>query len=257
MMVLFALILALGRLVDDGIVIVENIYRHMSNGEPSMRATRLAVGEVTMPIIAATTATVMVFVPLLFWPGIMGEFMKFLPITFMIALGSSLFVALVVNPALASKFMKVEEDDLPMRRVWRLAGILAAVGTLIAVLGASAHSDACSASACSPSSSASWACSTPSGFVPATNWFQFHWLPAWRPATSGSCATPWTATTRAPSCFGTFGLLLLAFILLGVFPPKTLFFPENEPQYINAFIEAPIGTDILKTDSITRLVERR
>jgi multidrug efflux pump len=102
MMVLFALILALGRLVDDGIVIVENIYRHMSNGEPSMRATRLAVGEVTMPIIAATTATVMVFVPLLFWPGIMGEFMKFLPITFMIALGSSLFVALVVNPALAS-----------------------------------------------------------------------------------------------------------------------------------------------------------
>jgi multidrug efflux pump len=112
-MVLFALILALGRLVDDGIVIVENIYRHMSNGEPSMRATRLAVGEVTMPIIAATTATVMVFVPLLFWPGIMGAFMKFLPITFMIALGSSLFVALVVNPALSLQFMKVEEENCP------------------------------------------------------------------------------------------------------------------------------------------------
>ncbi|MBX2973767.1 MAG: efflux RND transporter permease subunit, partial [Flavobacteriales bacterium] len=63
MMVLFALILALGRLVDDGIVIVENIHRHMTNGEPAMKATRLAVGEVTMPIIAATTATVMVFVP--------------------------------------------------------------------------------------------------------------------------------------------------------------------------------------------------
>ncbi|HNO06325.1 MAG TPA: efflux RND transporter permease subunit, partial [Flavobacteriales bacterium] len=107
MMVLFALILALGRLVDDGIVIVENIHRHMSNGEPALKATKLAVGEVTMPIIAATTATVMVFVPLLFWPGMMGEFMKYLPITFMIALASSLFVALVVNPALASKFMKV------------------------------------------------------------------------------------------------------------------------------------------------------
>jgi multidrug efflux pump subunit AcrB len=62
-MVLFSLILALGRLVDDGIVIVENIYRHMSNGEPPMAATRKAVGEVTMPIVAATTATVMVFVP--------------------------------------------------------------------------------------------------------------------------------------------------------------------------------------------------
>jgi multidrug efflux pump len=88
MMVLFALILALGRLVDDGIVIVENIYRHMTNGEPAMKATGIAVGEVTMPIIAATTATVMVFAPLLFWPGMMGEFMSLMPITFMIALGS-------------------------------------------------------------------------------------------------------------------------------------------------------------------------
>jgi multidrug efflux pump subunit AcrB len=72
-MVLFSLILALGRLVDDGIVIVENIYRHMSNGEPAMKAVRLAVGEVTLPISAATVATVMVFVPLLFWPGLMGS----------------------------------------------------------------------------------------------------------------------------------------------------------------------------------------
>jgi hypothetical protein len=114
-----------------------------------------------------------------------------------------------------------------------------------------------SASACSPSSSASWACSTPSSSCPPPTGSSSIGCPAWRPATSGSCATPWTATTPAPSFFGTFGLLLLAFILLGLFPPKTLFFPENEPAYINAFIEAPIGTDILKTDSITRLIEKQ
>src|SRR5690606_21209403 len=88
----------------------------------------------------ATTATVMVFVPLLFWPGMMGEFMKYLPITFMIALASSLFVALVVNPALASKFMKVEEKHLPTKKMWRLAIILAVVGAIVGALGASAQS---------------------------------------------------------------------------------------------------------------------
>ncbi|MBP6573848.1 MAG: efflux RND transporter permease subunit, partial [Flavobacteriales bacterium] len=139
-MVLFSLILALGRLVDDGIVIVENIYRHMSNGEPAMSATRKAVGEVTMPIVAATTATVMVFMPLLFWPGMMGQFMKWMPITFMVALSSSLFVALVVNPALSTQFMKVEREKPNAPKVYRLAGIMAVIGTLIAVLGHAAHS---------------------------------------------------------------------------------------------------------------------
>ncbi len=257
MMVLFALILALGRLVDDGIVIVENIYRHMSNGEPPMRATLLAVGEVTMPIIAATTATVMVFVPLLFWPGMMGAFMKYLPITFMIALGSSLFVALVVNPALASKFMKVEEDNTPMRKVWKVAGILAAVGTLIAVLGISAHSDAVFGIGLFIVFMAFMGVVNAKWFVPTTNWFQHKWLP--RLEARYEMFLRYALERHHPRTFlfGTFGLLVLAFILLGAFPPKTLFFPENEPQYINAFIEAPIGTDILKTDSITRLVEKQ
>ncbi|MBS1546438.1 MAG: efflux RND transporter permease subunit [Bacteroidetes bacterium] len=257
MMVLFALILALGRLVDDGIVIVENIYRHMSNGEPPLRATRLAVGEVTMPIIAATTATVMVFVPLLFWPGIMGAFMKFLPITFMIALGSSLFVALVVNPALASKFMKVEEDNTPMRKVWKLAGILAAIGTLIAVLGFSAHSDAVFGIGLFTIFMGFMGVINAKWFVPAANWFQHHWLP--RLEARYEKFLRYALDRHHPRTFllGTFGMLILAFILLGAFTPKTLFFPENEPEYVNAFIEAPVGTDILKTDSITRMVEKQ
>ncbi len=256
-MVLFALILALGRLVDDGIVIVENIYRHMTNGEPPMRATKLAVGEVTMPIIAATTATVMVFVPLLFWPGIIGSFMKFLPITFMIALGSSLFVALVVNPALASKFMKVEEDKIPMNRVWKLASILAALGTLIIVLGLSFKSDTLFGLGLLAIFFAVMGVLNARWFVPATNWFQNIWLPRLEARYERFLRYALDRHHPRSFLFGTFGMLVLVIALLVIFPPKTLFFPENEPQFINVFIEAPIGTDILKTDSLTRIIEKQ
>ena len=257
MMVLFALILALGRLVDDGIVIVENIHRHMTNGEPALKATRLAVGEVTMPIIAATTATVMVFVPLLFWPGMMGEFMKYLPITFMIALASSLFVALVVNPALASKFMKVEEDHMPTRKMWRLAIILGVVGAVIGALGASMQSKGVFGIGMLTIFFGLMGIANEKLFVPAAHWFQYAWLP--RLEARYEKLLRYALMKHHPRTFllGTVGLLILAFILLGVFPPKTLFFPTNQPMFINVFIEAPIGTDIQKTDSITRVVERQ
>lgn len=257
MMVLFALILALGRLVDDGIVIVENIHRHMTNGEPALKATKLAVGEVTMPIIAATTATVMVFVPLLFWPGIMGEFMKFLPITFMIALASSLFVALVVNPALASKFMKVEEDHMPTRKMWRLAIILAVVGAAVGALGAGTQSPFLFGIGMLTIFFGLMGVANEKLFVPAAHWFQYTWLP--RLEARYESFLRFALAKHHPRTFllGTVGLLLLAFILLGIFPPRTLFFPTNEPMFINVFIEAPIGTDILKTDSVTRIVEKQ
>jgi len=257
MMVLFALILALGRLVDDGIVIVENIHRHMTNGEPAMKATRLAVGEVTMPIIAATTATVMVFVPLLFWPGMMGEFMKYLPITFMIALASSLFVALVVNPALASKFMKVEEDEMPAKKMWRLALILSVVGALVGAMGASSQSPALFGLGMLTIFFGVMGVANAKLFKPAAHWFQYSWLPRLEARYEGFLR--YALDKHHPRTFllGTVGLLFLAFILLGIFPPKTLFFPSNEPMFINVFIEAPIGTDILKTDSVTRLVEKQ
>ncbi len=108
MVVLFALILALGMLVDNSIVVVENIFRHVSEGESRARAALLATQEVAWPIIASTATTVMVFAPLLFWPGIMGDFMKYLPITVIAVLSSSLFVALVINPVVASSFLKAK-----------------------------------------------------------------------------------------------------------------------------------------------------
>ena len=105
-MVLFSLVLALGMLVDNGIVVVENVYRFMDEGYPAIEATKKGVGEVAWPIIASTATTLAAFVPLALWPGIIGEFMQYLPITLIIVLGSSLFVALVINPVLLAVLMK-------------------------------------------------------------------------------------------------------------------------------------------------------
>ncbi|WPD22532.1 MAG: efflux RND transporter permease subunit [Candidatus Electrothrix scaldis] len=106
MIVLFSLTLALGMLVDNAIVIIENIYRFMEQGVGRVEAAMKGTSEVAMPVIGSTLTTLAVFSPMLFWPGIMGEFMGYLPLTLIVTLSSSLFVALVINPALASLFMK-------------------------------------------------------------------------------------------------------------------------------------------------------
>lgn len=107
MVVLFSLTLALGMLVDNAIVIVENIFRYMEQGVPRIQAAVKATSEVAMPVAASTATTVAAFFPLVFWPGIMGGFMNYLPKTVIITLLSSLFVALVINPVMAAIFMKL------------------------------------------------------------------------------------------------------------------------------------------------------
>ena len=111
MVVLFSLILALGMLVDNGIVIVENIYRHMQQGESRQEAARVATDQVAWPVITSTLTTIGAFSPMLFWPGIMGEFMGFLPQTLIMALSASLFVALVINPVLSARYQKVKTNN--------------------------------------------------------------------------------------------------------------------------------------------------
>jgi multidrug efflux pump len=107
MVVLFSLTLSLGMLVDNAIVIVENIFRYMQQGVPRVEAAVKATSEVAMPVTASTLTTVAVFLPLLFWTGLIGEYMRYLPITVIITLSSSLFVALVINPALAAIFLRL------------------------------------------------------------------------------------------------------------------------------------------------------
>ena len=108
MVVLFSLTLGLGMLVDNAIVIVENIYRYLEQGVPRIEAARRATSEVAYAVIGSTLTTLAAFFPMLFWPGIMGEFMSYLPLTLIVTLSSSLFVAMVINPALAAMFMKIK-----------------------------------------------------------------------------------------------------------------------------------------------------
>lgn len=104
--VLFSLILALGMMVDNAIVVVENIYRHVQSGMPRREAAVVGVSEVAFPVISSTITTLMAFFPLIFMPGIMGEFMNYLPKVLIIALSCSLVVGLIFNPVLCSTLMK-------------------------------------------------------------------------------------------------------------------------------------------------------
>ena len=132
MIVFFGLILALGLLVDNAIVVVENIYRYMQEGYSGPDAAKYGAGEVAMPIIASTATTLAAFIPLAMWPGIMGEFMKYFPITLIAVLTSSLFVALVINPVLTSRFMKVDErSDTKEIRRRRQRNVLIGSGVLL------------------------------------------------------------------------------------------------------------------------------
>jgi len=108
MVVLFSLILALGMLVDNGIVIVENIYRHIQQGMSRKEAALAGANQVAWPVITSTATTLGAFIPMLFWPGIMGEFMGYLPETLIMALTASLFVALVINPVLSARYQSAK-----------------------------------------------------------------------------------------------------------------------------------------------------
>ncbi len=111
MVVLFSLILALGMLVDNAIVIIENIYKFLEEGHSLIEAAKLGTAEVGWPVFTSTMTTVAGFFPMLFWPGVVGDFMMYIPLVLITTLLSSLFVALVINPVFASVMMKLEHPD--------------------------------------------------------------------------------------------------------------------------------------------------
>src|SRR5690625_3930154 len=134
MIVLFSLNLALGMLVDNAIVVVENIYRYLEAGYDNFPAAKKGTGEVAVPIISGTLTTLAAFFPLLFWPGITGEFMGFLPRTLIITLSSSLFVALIINPVLCALFMNLENAGDSDRPKMTVKGKLFMAGAVSLVL---------------------------------------------------------------------------------------------------------------------------
>lgn len=255
--VLFSLILALGLLVDNGIVVVENIYRYMQDGYSSIEAAKFGTGEVAWPIIASTATTLAAFLPLAFWPGIMGEFMKFMPITLMLVLGSSLFVALVINPVLTSRFMKVdaqadERSGYITKRRNVFIGI--AIMLLMAVTGHIIKID--------------WirnlmvlaaAISALNFFVlrPGAFLFQNSMMPRLEKFYNRFVTFALDGIKPILFFLGTFILLFASGVLFAVKTPKVTFFPSADPIYINTFIELPLGVDIEKTNEITKEVETK
>lgn len=251
MMVLFSLIMALGMLVDNGIVVVENVYRLMEEGLSPMAATRRGVGEVAMPIISSTATTLAAFLPLAIWPGLMGQFMRYLPIGLIITLTSSLFVALVINPVLISSFMKIQDGSvrLSTKKMWRNVIILLVVGVAFLFAQVTALGNILIVLA----------------FLivlnvyvldPLSRKFQATLLP-WVENLYAKTLSYALAGIRPFVFFGsTILLFVLSFALMGIFPPNVIFFPVNEPKYVNIFIELPLGTDIEKTNEFATKVEQ-
>ena len=256
MMVLFALIMALGMLVDNGIVVVENVYRLMEGGLNPFQATMKGVGEVAMPIISSTATTLAAFLPLAFWPGIMGEFMKYLPITLIITLGSSLFVALVINPVLIKMYMKLDgRDKINHRRTIRNLLITVVVGVVILVGGNALNSGFFKVLGNLALAIGMLMMLNIYLLTPWARWFQDSLLPWLEQVYERTLRV--ALNYMNTFFFGTVGLLVLSLVMVGAFSPGVVFFPENEPKYVNVFIELPIGSDIETTNDFSVKVNER
>ena len=255
MMVLFSLVLALGMLVDNGIVVVENVYRLLDEGYSKIDAAKYGVGEVAMPIIASTATTLAAFLPLAFWPGMMGEFMRFLPITLIIVLGSSLFVALVINPMLTSVYMKIKEDEVNFKRILLYSSILFAIGILFIIGGLTTGKKILNAIGLLLALAGILRVINTKFLTPATNWFQNKFLPVLENFYEKTLS--FALSGKNPRIFftSTFGLLIIAFMLFMTFPPKVLFFPETPPKQVYVYVEYPIGTDIEVTNQLSKEIE--
>ncbi|WP_456376952.1 efflux RND transporter permease subunit [Lutibacter sp.] len=257
MMVLFSLVIALGMLVDNGIVVVENVYRLLDEGYSKIDAAKYGVGEVAMPIIASTATTLAAFLPLAFWPGMMGEFMRYLPITLIIVLSSSLFVALIINPMLTSVFMKIKEDEVNFKKVLLYSSITFSIGVLFIILGLSTETKWLNALGLFLVLAGLLRVINTKILTPATNWFQQVFLP--RQENLYERTLRFSLKGKRPRRFflGTFGLLIVSFMLFGIFPPKVLFFPETPPKQVYVYLEYPIGTDIEVTNNLSYEIENK
>jgi multidrug efflux pump subunit AcrB len=262
--VLFALLFGLGIVVDDAIVVIENTHRiHVQGGGliSTTDAARYAAGEVFIPVLAGTLTTLAPFIPLLFWPGIIGKFMIYLPTMLIFTLTASLLVAYIMNPVFAVDFMGHPEDDYKTSKaaIFRkpLLWITIGIGVLLDIIGYSGND-------------ASYrflgnlllfmvGLTLLNRFVlhDTIRYFQNVLLPSmmnsyekllrwslkgWRPV--------WMLT-------GTFGLLIFSFMFFGMRQVPVVLFPGGDPNTIFVYMKLPAGTDVRYTDSVTQELEKK
>ncbi|HSP11053.1 MAG TPA: efflux RND transporter permease subunit, partial [Salegentibacter sp.] len=256
-MVLFALVMGLGMLVDNGIVVVENVYSLMDQGMSRTKAAKQGLGEIAWPIIASTATTLAAFFPLGLWPGLVGKFMMIFPITLSIVLGSSLFVALIINSMLTSQFMQTGEKQFSKKRLTRLSIILGSGGVLLVILGFVLDTGALRAfgNILILSVILLWAYKY---FISkAVDFFQTRALKKMENLYGRTLKFALRGRKAYLFFFGTLFLLFISFVLIALVQPKVLFFPENEPKQIITYIEYPEGTDIHKTNELTKRIENQ
>lgn len=255
MIVLFSLILALGMLVDNAIVVVENIYRYLEEGYDNFQAAKKGTGEVAIPIISGTFTTLAAFFPLLFWPGIVGEFMSFLPLTLIITLSSSLFVALVINPVICALFMRLENVDDDGRPKMTRKGKIALASVASFFLLIALFISVLTWTMLIVASILLWLLNR-YVLMPVGTWWQKEGVHTLTDRYEGWLK--WSLD-HGKTVVGIAGLTLVSsFVLFYLFNPGVEFFPENIPPsqaYIQ--VEAPVGTNVDFTKSIVDKLERK
>lgn len=253
LVVLFAFILAMGIVVDNAIVVIENTYRIFNEEDvPIEIAAKKAAGEVIGPVFAGTLTTAAPFVPLLFWDSIVGSFMRFMPVTMLITLFASLFVAYVINPVFATSFMTKDDPDAKVPHKQILAYVVGAVilGLLIHLGGSRMFGNLMFFMAVFVLLNAY----VLRGVV---RWFQANIIASAKNAYRNILA--WSLEGRRPWLVmgGVFVTLILTIMIIVVNPSKVIFFPDTDPNFVYVYNEFPIGTEVEATDSITKVIEKR
>jgi len=280
--VMFAFLLAIGIVVDDAIVVIENTHRIFHEEHiPIKLAVKKAAGEVFYPVLSGTLVNVAPFVPLMFWPGIIGEFMRYLPITLIATLFASLFVAFIMNPIFAADFMK-REDENAKNKGFRalLPTLLVLVGIAILAFGIYFGLKFSSPEINNTRYSVEVKTRGQGGLLwlgignfflflailvilnkyvlaPAIHRFQSGFIPRLK---NGYRRTI-TYALRGSHAFFFIGaaiiLLVMSFVVTGIMQPKVIFFPSGEPDFVYVYAKMPVGTDAVVTDSVTKIIEKR
>jgi multidrug efflux pump len=255
MMTLFSFLLALGIVVDDAIVVIENTHRVFDNGKvPIRKAAKIAAGEVFIPVLTGTLVVLAPFIPLAFWPGIIGNFMMYLPITLIVALLASLLVAYIINPVFAADFMKPhDEEEAGAPKVNKGFKVTSVIFGSIAIVSYMVNFGLGNfilfiyllyvlhhfflKEVISSFQNSGWP-RVQRRYKKILTWCLARYRPLWVVA-------------------GVLVLFVFAIVFTMIRKPPVVLFPNGDPNFIYAYVRMPIGTDQRVTDSITNIVEGR
>ena len=260
MLVMFSFIFALGIVVDDAIVVIENTHRIFTKtGMDIKNSAKAAAGEVFVPILSGTLTTLAPFFPLAFWPGVIGKFMYYIPVTLIITLFMSLIVAYFFNPVFAVSFMKPDEEEGEVRNrksVLKTGLIIFLISSLFYIPGFMGNKFCMGLANLGVFIALSYVGHNLYMWKVLLR-FQQNVIP--RMLQSYEKALRWALLGRRPVrlLWGLIGMFVVSIVIFVISKPNVLFFPNGDPASIYVNIKMPAGTAVQVTDSVTRQVEDR